>query len=103
MSATGAAIAYGVIAILGGIMGYVKAQSKVSLISGCICGLLLIVAGVMQLLGYTWGLMLAIDLTALLGIVFIVRWAKTGKFMPAGLMTLLGIGSLALMLNQFIF
>lgn len=103
MSAIGAAIAYGIIAVLGGIMGYVQARSKVSLFAGSICGLLLILAGVVQLLGQDWGLLLAISVTALLGIVFIMRWSKTGKFMPAGLMTLFGILSLVLMLNQIVF
>jgi uncharacterized membrane protein (UPF0136 family) len=37
-----AAIAYGILSICGGIIGYVQAQSKPSLISGTISGLLLI-------------------------------------------------------------
>ncbi len=103
MSAIGIAIAYGILAIVGGIMGYVQAQSKVSLISGSICGLLLILGGVIQLQGQVWGLLLTTAVTALLGIVFITRWAKTGKFMPAGLMTVLGMVSLGVMLNHILF
>ncbi|MFE1744649.1 TMEM14 family protein [Coleofasciculus sp. H7-2] len=97
-----AAIAYGILAIIGGIMGYSQAQSKVSLISGSISGLLLILGGVMLLQGQEWGLILATVVTAVLVIVFAIRLAKTRKFMPAGLMTLLGLITLAVMSQQLV-
>ncbi|WP_009634366.1 TMEM14 family protein [Synechocystis sp. PCC 7509] len=96
------AIAYGVLALIGGIIGYVQAQSKASLISGSISGLLLIVAGVMQLQGQEAGLILATVITSVLLIVFAIRLTKTRKFMPAGLMSLLGIVSLGLMVSELI-
>ena len=95
-----AAIAYGILAIVGGIIGYVQAQSKASLISGIISGLLLIIAGVMQLQGQGLVLILAIVVTIALIIVFALRLAKTRKFMPAGLMTALGVAALVVMLKQ---
>lgn len=96
------AIAYGILAIIGGIIGYSQAQSKVSLISGIISGLLLILGGVMQLQGQAWGLILATVVSAVLVIVFAVRLAKTRKFMPAGLMSILGLAALAVMVRQLI-
>ena len=98
-----AAIAYGIIALVGGIIGYVKAQSKISLISGGITGLLLILSGVIQLQGQGWGLILATVVTAVLVISFAVRLAKTRKFMPAGLMGVLGLVALGVMLRQLVF
>jgi uncharacterized membrane protein (UPF0136 family) len=95
-----AAIAYGIMAIIGGIIGYVQAQSKASLISGSISGVLLIIAGVMQLKGQAWGLVLATVVTLVLVIVFAIRLVKTRKFMPAGLMSVLGLAALAIMLKQ---
>ena len=95
-----AAIAYGILAVAGGIIGYVQAKSKASLISGIISGLLLIIAGVMQLQGQGLGLILAIVVTIALVIVFAIRLAKTRKFMPAGLMTALGVAALVVMLKQ---
>lgn len=95
-----AAIAYGIIAIAGGIIGYVQAASKASLISGSISGLLLIFAGVMQLQGQAWGLTLAAIITAILIIVFAIRLTKTRKFMPAGLMAILGLVTLLVLANQ---
>ncbi len=95
-----AAIAYGIMAIIGGIIGYVQAHSKASLISGSISGVLLIIAGVMQLQGQAWGLVLATVVTLVLVIVFAIRLVKTRKFMPAGLMSVLGLAALAIMLKQ---
>ena len=83
-------IIYGLLVLIGGLMGYNKAGSKVSLISGVLSGLLLISAAIMQLQGLAWGLILARLVTAILVVVFAMRLLKTRKFMPAGLM--LGIG-----------
>jgi len=97
-----AAITYGILAIIGGIIGYVQASSKASLISGSISGLLLIFAGVLQLQGQAWGLILATVVTTVLVIVFAIRLAKTRRFMPAGLMTVLGLVTLVVMVNQLV-
>lgn len=96
------AIAYGVLAMVGGVIGYTQARSKVSLISGIGSGLLLILAGVAQLQGRGWGLILATVITAILVVVFAIRLAKTRKFMPAGLMSGLGLAVLAVMVNQLV-
>ena len=95
-----AAIAYGILAIIGGIIGYIQAQSKASLISGIISGALLIIGGVIQLQGRTWGLLLATVVTVGLIIVFGMRLTKTRKFMPAGLMAILGLAALVIMLKE---
>ncbi len=97
-----AALAYGILAIIDGIIGYVHAQSKASLISGSISGLFLIFAGVMQLQGQVWGLILATVVTTVLIIVFAIRLAKTRKFMPAGLISVLGLVVRGVMVNQLV-
>jgi uncharacterized membrane protein (UPF0136 family) len=97
-----AAFAYGILAIAGGIIGYIQARSRVSLLSGSISGLLLILAAYLQLQGQTWGLILAVLVTGVLVVVFAVRLAKTRKFMPAGLMTILGMVALAVMVHQMV-
>lgn len=97
-----AAIAYGILAIIGGIIGYIQATSKASLISGSTSGLLLIFGGVMQLQGQAWGLILATVVAAVLVIVFTVRLAKTRNFMPAGLMVVLGVITLVVIVNQLL-
>jgi uncharacterized membrane protein (UPF0136 family) len=97
-----AAIAYGVLTVIGGIIGYFQAHSQVSLFSGIVSGLLLFAAAYLQLQGNSWGLILAIAVTAALVIFFALRLARTRKFMPAGLMTILGMLSLAVLVNQLV-
>jgi uncharacterized membrane protein (UPF0136 family) len=97
-----ATFAYGILAIAGGIIGYIQARSRVSLLSGGISGFLLILAAYFQLQGQTWGSILAVLVTAVLVVVFAFRLAKTRKFMPAGLMTILGMLALVVMVNQLV-
>lgn len=95
-----AAIAYGILAIGGGIMGYVKVQSKMSLMAGLVCGSLLVISGVMAAQGVIWGLGAAAIVTTVLMLAMIARYAKTRAFMPAGLMTILGAIALTVMVQQ---
>ncbi len=97
-----AAFAYGILSIIGGIIGYIQATSRVSLLSGSISGLLLIFAAYFQLQGQAWGSILAVLVTAVLVVFFAFRLAKTRKFMPAGLMTILGMVALAVMVHQIV-
>ncbi|MCC5635643.1 hypothetical protein LC593_07220 [Nostoc sp. CHAB 5844] len=97
-----AAFAYGILAIVGGIIGYVQARSKVSLFSGGVSGLLLILSAYFQLQGQSWGLTLAACVSAVLVVVFALRFAKTRKFMPAGLMIVLGALALVVMVHQLV-
>ena len=92
-----AAIAYGILAVIGGIVGYTKAKSKISLIAGCSTGILLILGGIIQLQGLTWGLIFSLIMSVFLIITFISRLLKTGKFMPSGLMIIAGLVAVGLM------
>lgn len=80
-------------------MGYVKSHSKVSLISGGVSGLLLLILAGMMGLGKSWAYPIAAVIIALLIIVFIVRWFKTKKLMPAMPMIFFGCISLVLILS----
>lgn len=95
-----ATFAYGILAIIGGIIGYLQAQSQVSLISGTISGVILLICAFLQLQGQGFALILAAVITAVLVIVFAIRLKKTRKFMPAGLMTGLGVVTLMMILSQ---
>lgn len=92
-----AAIAYGILAVIGGIMGYAKAKSTISLIAGCSTGILLIIGGIIQLQGLTWGLIFSLVMSVFLIITFISRLLKTRKFMPSGLMIIAGLVAVGLM------
>ena len=92
--AIAATIIYGLLAGFGGIFGYIKSQSKPSLISGCISGIFLLIAAFMQIQGNSLGLLISKVIILLLVIVFTVRLIKTKKFMPAGIMLIAGVAAL---------
>ena len=92
--AIAATLIYGLLSGFGGILGYTKSNSKPSLISGCISGILLLLAAWMQLKGYSFGLLMSQIIILLLVIVFAIRLVKTGKFMPAGWMLVAGVAAL---------
>lgn len=93
-----AALVYGVLTFVGGIIGYVQAKSTPSLISGVISGILLIAGGILSLNGVVWAETAALVITVLLVIVFAWRLVKTKRFFPAGLMTAAGIAAIIVML-----
>ncbi|MEL6940671.1 MAG: TMEM14 family protein [Cyanobacteria bacterium J06598_1] len=82
---------YGILAIAGGAIGYQQAGSQVSLISGFISGLLLLIAAYLLFGGSPAGPLISGVVTLVLIIVFSIRLAKTRKFMPAGLMIMMGV------------
>lgn len=92
-----ATLFYGILLLFGGIMGYVSAKSKPSLISGVISGLLLLVSAFLQWQQIQTGLLLAQIATLALAIVFSIRLWKTRKFMPAGLMLAVSVAMLVLL------
>ncbi|MEN9229678.1 MAG: TMEM14 family protein [Thermostichus sp. DG02_5_bins_236] len=88
---------YGVLLLVGGVIGYTKAKSPKSLLGGLVGSLL---SGVSYwLLGSDprWGLGLGLATAVLLAIVFGLRYRKTRSFMPAGLLLILSIGVAALL------
>ena len=83
---------YIVLLIIGGLMGFLKAGSKVSLIMSLIFAVALALFAT-RIINWTPGPDI---LLALLLIVFGMRYVKTKKFMPSGLMIVLTIAILVL-------
>ena len=82
-------IVFGFLTIAGGVMGYVKAGSTVSIIAGSITGILLIVAGFVLPEHRMPGIVLGLFVSLLLAGQFIPKFVRTGRVMPAGMMTVL--------------
>lgn len=80
---------YGLLIAIGGIIGYLKARSRVSLIAGLSSAAGLWLAAYANRRNQPSGLLLATLIAILLIIFFSFRWGQTRKFMPAGLMTIL--------------
>jgi uncharacterized membrane protein (UPF0136 family) len=94
-----AAVAYalfGTFSIVGGVMGFRKANSRASLIAGVGSGVLLLAASTAVLTGSTTaGLVVGGATSLLLGARFVPAYMKSGTFMPQGIMAGLSTASLA--------
>ena len=82
---------FGALTILGGVIGYVKAGSVPSIIAGAITGVLLLVAGALLPENRAAGLAAAFIVSLLLAAQFVPKFIRTGKVMPAGLMSILSV------------
>jgi uncharacterized membrane protein (UPF0136 family) len=87
---------YIVLLLLGGLIGFFKGKSPVSLIMSAIFAAALVLCAVPRVFEYGFRQNLANILMAALLVVFALRLAKTKKFMPAGLMLIATITALAL-------
>ncbi len=87
---------YIVLLIVGGLIGFLKAKSRVSLIMSVAFAAVLILAAVPGLLDAKFARGLVNVVMALLLVVFTMRLLKTKKIMPAGLMLIVTIVALAL-------
>jgi uncharacterized membrane protein (UPF0136 family) len=84
-------IIFGLLTIAGGIIGYVKAGSTPSIIAGSITGILLLI-GAWPLPEHTVaGLLTVLIVSLLLAAQFVPKFIKTGKAMPAGMMSILSV------------
>jgi uncharacterized membrane protein (UPF0136 family) len=88
--------AYIVLLLVGGLIGFFKAKSKVSLITSAVFAAVLVLAVSPGIFQPVTARILVNVILALLLVVFAVRLAKTKKFMPSGLMLAVTIASLAL-------
>jgi uncharacterized membrane protein (UPF0136 family) len=77
--------------VAGGLVGFLKAGSKASLIASVICAVPLVICNVVA--APRW---VADALVALLLVYFAMKFAKGRKFMPAGFMVILSIVTLVL-------
>jgi uncharacterized membrane protein (UPF0136 family) len=84
-------IVFGVLTIAGGIIGYVKANSVPSIVAGSITGILLVAAAFLLSDYQVAGLALGLIVSLLLAGQFIPKFIRTGKAMPAGMMSILSV------------
>ena len=84
-------IVFGLLTIVGGVIGFVKAGSTASIIAGSVSGILLIVAAYLLSGQLSLGLAIAGIVSILLAGRFIPAFLKTGQMMPAGLMSVLSV------------
>jgi uncharacterized membrane protein (UPF0136 family) len=87
---------YIVLLLVGGLIGFFKGKSQVSLVMSAAFAAALVLCAVPGVFDVNFRKGLANVLMAALLVVFALRLARTKKFMPAGLMLVATIAALAL-------
>ncbi len=83
---------YAALLAVGGVMGFVKARSHASLVSGLLSAIFAVVALVMARMGNTWGFPLGMLLAITLFVLFGYRYAlRNRKFMPSGMLAVVSL------------
>jgi uncharacterized membrane protein (UPF0136 family) len=95
-------ILFGALTIAGGVIGYVKAGSVPSIVAGVITGVLLIASGFLLPDHRAAALTIALITSLLLAGQFIPKFFRTGKVMPAGIMSILSAISIIVALIAWI-
>ena len=82
---------FGALTIVGGVMGFVKKASTASLIAGGLCGVLLLIAGLMLRDKPQAGLILGGVVSLALAAQFLPAFLNKFNWMPAGMMSVLSL------------
>ncbi len=93
---------YGALLIIGGIIGYIKAGSKPSLITGVISGILIYIACKLGKRKPKDGYLYIAALSLSLATFFAIRYASNLKFMPSGLMLIVSAITLSIVSVSFL-
>ena len=91
-------IIFGVITLLGGIIGYIKAKSRVSLISGIVCAAGLVTAALLIQTSLTIALVIGLLVSITLAGKFVPDFIHKKALFPGGIMALLSIASIVITL-----
>jgi uncharacterized membrane protein (UPF0136 family) len=84
-------VLYGLLLLIGGLMGYLKAASTVSLVMGVVSALLAFIFAGALWKGFAWGRWGALALAVALIGVFTYRYLGSYKFFPPGFMALVSL------------
>ena len=85
---------YGLFTLVGGIIGFVKAKSRASLIAGSLSGLALLVSAYGMNQGMQAASIVSFVIAILLGARFLKTWLTNRRVMPDLLMVILSIATL---------
>ncbi|HEV2454070.1 MAG TPA: TMEM14 family protein [Verrucomicrobiae bacterium] len=88
---------YVILLLIGGLIGFFSAGSKISLMTSAVAAALLILTRLSGVFQPAFGRAMANVIMALLLVVFAWRLSKTKKFIPSGMMMVLTVAVLALL------
>ena len=95
-------IIFGLLTIVGGVIGYASKGSMASIVAGSISGILLLVGAFLLPDKAVAGLAIAGVVSVLLAGRFIPAFMKTGDFMPSGMMAVLSAIGIVMAILGFV-
>ena len=95
-------IIFGLLTIVGGVIGYASKGSMASIVAGSISGILLLVGAFLLPDKAVAGLAIAGIVSILLAGRFIPAFMKTGGFMPSGMMAVLSVIGIVMAVLAFV-
>lgn len=93
---------YGILMIVGGIIGFTKAGSKISLIAGVVSGIAVFLALFLMKSYPQQGVVAVAGISGLLTVTFLMRYLKIQNFMPSGMLALLSLVVLIISIVQLL-
>ena len=91
---------YGLVSLVGGVIGYVKAKSTASLIAGTVSGGLMLWAADGLRRGNSAAELVSLAIPIVLGLRFFTTWRRTKRLMPDLIMVILGLATIVAVLLQ---
>ena len=95
-------IIFGLLTIVGGVIGYASKGSMASIIAGSVSGILLLLGAYLLGNNTTAGLAIVGIVSILLAGRFIPAFLKTSDFMPAGMMSILSVIGIVMAILAFV-
>jgi len=95
-------IIFGVLLIVGGFFGFIKAGSKISLMMGLVSGALIFLGIYLTASNPKIGYSIISSTSLILTIVFVMRFAATQKFMPSGMLILASVVALIVSISRLL-
>ena len=94
-------LAYGIFLIVGAFLGF-KAGSKISLVAGLISGSLALVSAFLATSNFVLASRLLTFVSGFLSVTFLMRFLKTQKFMPSGILLFVSLVVLIFSVSQIL-
>lgn len=91
---------YAALLIFGGLIGYKKAGSKISLFMGIASGIIVFSGCLLIKSNPSTGFLIILVTAAILTTAFAIRLKKTKKFMPSGLLIIVSLIALVIAFSQ---